>query len=156
MAKQYTINGKTVNGEILIKEWVSNKINRDAVEFAERFGKDLAKMKDEKGHDQSLTTAQIRNVFGEVRRIQMNNKKTLCAPELFNDSRILLLRPKLAYAAKRAKSKGAIELADVLSEGLKTVAASSSREEIIQRFDNFVNFFEAVLAYHKAEGGKEN
>lgn len=147
MAKEFTIGGKTVNGEKLIPDWVSKGINKDAVEFAEHFGKDLATMRE------ALTTAQIRNVFGEVRRIQMNNKKALRAPEVFNESRILLLRPKLAYAAKRAKGKGAIELADVLSEGLKTIAEAGSREEKIKRFENFANFFEAVLAYHKAYGG---
>jgi len=153
MAKEFTIGGKTVNGEKLIPDWVSKGINKDAVEFAEEFGRDLARMKDDKGRDQSLTTTQIRNVFGEMRRIQMNNKKALRAPEVFNESRILLLRPKLAYAAARAKSKGAIELAAVLSEGLKTIEEAGSREEKIKRFENFANFFEAVLAYHKAYGG---
>ena len=147
MAKEFVINGKKINGEKLIPEWVSAGINKDAVEYAESFGRDLATMRD------ALTTAQIRNVFGEVRRIQMNNKKSALHPENFNEARILLLRPKLAYSAKRAKSRGAKELAEVLSEGLKSVAEGNSREEKIRRFENFSNFFEAVLAYHKAAGG---
>lgn len=147
MAKEFTIDGKSVNGENQIVAWVDGGITKEAVEFAELFGRDLARMRE------ALTTAQIRNVFGEVRRIQMNNQKALRKPELFNEARILLLRPKLAYAAKRANKKGATELADVLSEGLKAVAAGNSRDAIIKRFDNFANFFEAVLAYHKAEGG---
>lgn len=147
MAKEFTIGGKTVNGEKLISEWVSAGINKDAVQFAEHFGRELAIMRD------ALTTAQIRNVFGEVRRIQMDNKKSRRNLANFNEARILLLRPKLAYAAKRAKSRGAKELADVLSEGLKTIVDCDSPQEKIQRFENFANFFEAVLAYHKAAGG---
>jgi CRISPR-associated protein Csm2 len=49
--------------EAKIKEWVSKGLDRPAVEFAEAFGRELV--------DEKLSTAQIRNVFGEVRRIQM-------------------------------------------------------------------------------------
>lgn len=146
MAKSYTIDGRAINGETQIKEWVRNRIDKDAVEFAERFGKDLATMKDGRS-EESLTTAQIRNVFGEVRRIQMSNKKK------YDESSILLLRPKLAYSAKRAKRKAVAELSDVLSEGIKAVVADGTDEEKSKRFENFANFFEAVLAYHKAAGG---
>lgn len=146
MAKSYTIDGRAINGETQIKEWVRNRIDKDAVEFAERFGKDLATMKDGRS-EESLTTAQIRNVFGEVRRIQMSNKKK------YDESSILLLRPKLAYSAKRAKRKAVVELSDVLSEGIKAVVADGTDEEKSKRFENFANFFEAVLAYHKAAGG---
>ena len=147
MAKIYTIGGQTINGETQIKKWVTDRIDKDAVEFAEHFGKDLATMKDERNRDQSLTTNQIRNVFGEVRRIQMNIKKE------YNESPILLLRPKLAYSAKRAKRKAVEELADVLSQGINAVVGDGTDEEKTRRFENFANFFEAVLAYHKASGG---
>lgn len=155
MAKTYTIDGRTINGEAQVKDWVLKGINKEAIEFAERFGADLAKMKDGR-KDESLTTAQIRNVFGEVRRIQMSNKKK------YDESSILLLRPKLAYSARRADRQAVEELADVLSEGLKAVVAEvkdggekEKEKEKNKRFENFANFFEAVLAYHKAAGGKE-
>ena len=144
MPKEYG----NINGEAKIKDWVRNGINKDAVEFAERFGTDLAKMKEGR-KDESLTTAQIRNVFGEVRCIQMSNKKK------YDESPILLLRPKLAYSARRADRKAVYELADVLSAGLKAVVADGTDDEKNKRFENFANFFEAVLAYHKAAGGKE-
>lgn len=149
MAKTYKIGERTINGETQIKEWVINGISKDAVEFAELFGKDLATMKEGR-RDESLTTAQIRNVFGEVRRIQMSNKKG------YNESPILLLRPKLAYSAKRADRKAVKELADVLSEGVNAVVADGTDVEKSNRFENFANFFEAVLAYHKSFERKKN
>jgi CRISPR-associated protein Csm2 len=153
MAKKYIIDKREINGETQIQEWVRGRINRDAVEFAEQFGKDLATMKDDKKRDQSLTTAQIRNVFGEVRRIQMINKKAKKEGD-FDESSILLLKPKLAYSAKRAERKAVNELADVLSKGIDAVVEKAEYTEKIRRFENFANFFEAVLAYHKANETK--
>ena len=153
MAKKYIIDKREINGETQIQEWVRSRINRDAVEFAEQFGKDLATMKDDKKRDQSLTTAQIRNVFGEVRRIQMINKKAKNEND-FDESSILLLKPKLAYSAKRADRKAVTELADVLTKGIDAVVEKAEYTEKIRRFENFANFFEAVLAYHKANETK--
>lgn len=150
MPTTYTIDGRSINGVTQIKEWVTAGITKDAVDFAEHFGKDLATMKDERKRDQSLTTAQIRNVFGEVRRIQMINKKAIDKPDVFDESSILLLKPKLAYSAKRADRKAVEELAAVLSKGVEAVMAADDIKKKIECFENFANFFEAVLAYHKA------
>lgn len=90
-----------------------------------------------------LTTSQIRNVFGEVKRIQMN-----ASEENFDFHRFLLLRPKLAYAAKRAGSKGAKELQIVIDKAIVKVGRDA------RKFQNFCDFFEATLAYFKAAGGK--
>lgn len=150
MAKSYTIDGRAINGETQIKNWVRSRIDKDAIQFAECFGRDLATMKDDRKRDQSLTTAQIRNVFGEVRRIQMANKKAINNEKEFDESSILLLKPKLAYSAKRANRKAVYELADVLSKGIDAVVTDGTVKDKIQYFENFANFFEAVLAYHKA------
>jgi len=149
MAKSYIIDNREINGETQIKKWVQTGIDKDAVEFAQCFGTDLAKMRE------ALTTAQIRNVFGEVRRIQMLNKKAYKDKEQYNEAPILLLRPKLAYAAKRSNKRAVKELADVLSAGINAVVAEGDVVEKLDRFEKFADFFEAVLAYHKAAGGKE-
>lgn len=65
---------------------------------------------------------------------------------------LLLLKPKLAYAKGRAgkREKNSYEkLEKVLSTAIDAV-------EISQRdtFDRFCNFFEAILAYHKAYAKK--
>ena len=76
------------------------------VKWAEDIGKRLA--------DENLTTNQLRNVFGTVRQIQMRWAK---GNELNTWNEIVLLRPKMAYFAKRAaEAKGKDK-----SDGLKTL-----------------------------------
>lgn len=100
-----------------------------------------------------LSTSQIRNVYGEVKKIQMKNSM-LKENEKINIVPLRMLLPKLAYSAARAKKKGTSELKDILSKGIETVLdVENDSEEIIKRFEMFSNFFEAILAYHKAEGG---
>jgi len=142
-------NKVKVDGVAKIKEWMSSEtgLNRLAIEFAEKFGQALAEKK--------LSTAQIRNVFGEVRRIEMKMRESW---DEAVETSVLLLRPKLAYSAKRASQKAPIaqELEAVLSAGLKEVSAGKDENDKQRRFQRFADFFEAVLAYHKAYGGKEN
>jgi len=87
----------------------------------------------------NLTTSQIRNVYGMVKRMEMRE---------FNPHEFVLLKPKLAYAAKRARAKGAEELKEVLSWAIDEVGTDPDK------FQRFVDFFEAILAYHVAAGGK--
>jgi len=84
----------------------------------------------------NLKTSQIRKVYSAVKKIQM---------EGFNRNELIMLKPKLAYAAAR-KSEVAV-LRDRLTEAINEV----DNEE---KFKNFVDFFEAILAYHKAFDGE--
>jgi CRISPR-associated protein Csm2 len=86
-----------------------------------------------------LTTSQIRNVYGHVKRMQMRG---------FDPNEFVLLKPKLAYAAARANTAGATLLKDVLSQAVDEVGSDEAN------FERFVDFFEAILAYHKAAGGR--
>jgi len=87
-----------------------------------------------------LTTSQIRNVFGSVKKMEMRG---------FKENELLLLKPKLAYAANRpGAKKGTRDLRSVLSTAIDAVGNSN------KYFENFCNFFEAILAYHRAAGGK--
>ena len=96
-----------------------------------------------------LTTSQIRNLFGTVRQIEM-----MWGPQAKEDERqqatrqLLLLKPKLAYQARRERGKGVEILKDVLSPAIELVGGDR------QRFQNFLDFFEAILAYHTAAGGQ--
>lgn len=118
------------------KEWIEKKIDEKAILFADQFGDELNRG--------GFTTSQIRNYFGEVKRIQMKGLKD-------NESDFLLLKPKLAYAAKRASKPGAIAFQKVMNEAHEAVA--SDKPEANKRFKNFCDFLEAILAYHKAHGG---
>jgi CRISPR-associated protein Csm2 len=96
-----------------------------------------------------LTTSQIRNVFGTVRQIQMMWVPQATSQQQQQATRqLLLLKPKLAYQARRERGQGVKILDKVLSPAIDLVG--DDRE----RFQNFVDFFEAILAYHTAAGGK--
>jgi CRISPR-associated protein Csm2 len=104
----------------------------------------------------NLTTSQVRIFFGTIRQIEANLQAQSTAQQLDERSnrRLILLIPRLAYQAKRneesRKGVGVSELQKVLEPAIKAVQG---------RTDNFrrlVEFFEAILAYHKAAGGKEN
>ena len=98
------------------------------VKAAESLGRKLAR---------KLKTSQIRKVYSAVKKIQMSKE--------FNRNDLIMLKPKLAYATARNK--------DV--EGLK-VALTEAIDHVDNddKFKNFVDFFEAILAYHRAYGGE--
>mgnify|MGYP001167312052 CR=1 FL=1 len=96
---------------------------------------------------QRLTKSQIRNVFGAVRQIQSSWPRTISPDdEKARVRELLLLKPKLAYqAARDTKVK---PLADVLDLAIDQVEGKR------ERFQRFVELFEAILAYHTSHGGK--
>lgn len=96
-----------------------------------------------------LTTSQIRNVFGTVRQIEMLWRPQGTAEEHGQAVRqLLLLKPKLAYQAKRQRGRGVEKLEGVLVPAIDMVEGNRDR------FQNFVDFFEAIVAYHVAAGAK--
>ncbi|MCD6205782.1 MAG: type III-A CRISPR-associated protein Csm2, partial [Candidatus Marinimicrobia bacterium] len=122
-----------------IPDWIKNRIDKETITFTEKFGKYLAK--------QRFSNSQIRNIFGELKRLQMKG---------WNDEQetsLLLLKPKLAYSAKRQMGKNAekaaLDLKDILSAGIDVVVDSEDPEK---SFNNFANLLESILAYHKAFG----
>lgn len=114
------------------------------VKEADKLGKELAKNR--------LTTNQIRALFGEVRQIetqwQMGNAQRQKA-----ERRLILLKPKMAYRAKRERGRGVKELAAALDPAIDLVIKTKDEKEKHENFQRFVEFFEAILAYHKAHGG---
>jgi CRISPR-associated protein Csm2 len=108
------------------------------VECAETIGKTLARQ---------LTTSQIRAIFGEVRRIEGEWESSEPARRAKASQNLILLKPKMAYRAKKEKGRGVEDLVSVLSPAIDYVGDSPDN------FSRFVEFFEAILAYHKAHGG---
>lgn len=132
----------------LVPEWVRNEkgIETKAVDFAEYFGRYLAGTDNRR---EGMTTTQIRNFFGEVRKIQM---KTVAK----SGGDFAMLKPRLAIAKVRATKDNSnnrikdFERAVVLM--FDKIERGSSKED--QQFQNFADFIEAIVAYHKANGGK--
>ena len=94
-----------------------------------------------------VSSSQIRNAYGTVKKLEMQS--------VFDNKayrELLLLKPKLAYARGRtdAKKKDNFKkLEDALSAAIDAVDVKEP-----ETFKRFCNFFEAILAYHKAHGGK--
>lgn len=87
-----------------------------------------------KGKETELTTSQIRNVLDEIQKMKE-----------FDEYRIQMLRPKLAYAAGRHKGK-VKEFRDLMEKLIQNTNKTN--------FQYFKNFVEAIVAYHKFHGGK--
>ena len=134
---------------LIIAEDTSEAI-RALTETAEKIGEALAN---------DVTTSQIRNIFGTVRMIEQE-VKTLedDKPLPIRVQRNLqMLRPKLAYQYGRVqgrdddRKKAAMgALTSILSQAIALVGSD------VRRFRNFMDFFEAILAYHRRYGGRAN
>lgn len=93
-----------------------------------------------------LNRSQIRNIFTEVRQIEA------MWPHPDALRRLNMLKPKLSYSTARAKEVQYLET--VLSEAIDLVNRAESPEVRHQRFERFMDLFEAILAYHRSEGGR--
>lgn len=110
------------------------------VRWADRLGRELAR---------NLSTSQIRGIFGTIRKIEMNWREEGDEARQMRARRdLLLLKPKLAYQAKKERGRGVKEFANVLLPAIDMV------ENDTENFHRFVDFVEAILAYHKAYDGK--
>lgn len=112
----------------------------------------LLKISEEKGKEfKSIKTNQIRNFFSAVLAIK-NNIETM---DEFNFELIrtdlLLLKPKVAYAAGRKNEVKPFK--DFIDELIDAVINSQDKKKAM---DNFFNIIEGIVAYHKFYGGKDN
>ncbi|NEQ98802.1 MAG: type III-A CRISPR-associated protein Csm2 [Cyanothece sp. SIO2G6] len=110
---------------------------RDLVRHAQAFGPYLRNQRP------SLETNQIRKFLDAVNQIKAKSLKGNSFAEIEVD--IVLLKPKLAYSAARQSAIKA--LSKVISEAIDKVTT-------VEDFKRLVQLLEAIIAYHKAEGGK--
>ncbi|AXJ02438.1 CRISPR-associated protein, Csm2 family [Cyclonatronum proteinivorum] len=131
--------------------WVKDGVrSKSDIDLIEDIGKFIADAKeDNRGGYRSgfnaVTTSQIRIAYGEITRLKMK----------FDDTSLMMLRPKLAYAAARANDKGGTyaSLSEIIKLGVNAVSAMEQHQKQ-KAFNNLASVFEAILAYHKAYGGK--
>jgi len=114
--------------------WIISSADNALVDYAEKAGKFMAK--------KGLTNSKIRSIYGEIKRIQMSEFEK-------EKSAFILLKPKVAYALGRDANNDGLKL-------FKEIFDLSSANVTDQKsYQNFCNFMEAILAYHKANGGKD-
>lgn len=119
---------------------------RKLVEQAEEFGPFLRKRR--------LETNQIRKFLDAVNRLkaqlaqgEVDQGTSKSDGVLFTEieTDIVLLKPKLAYAA--ARQEAAKPLSEVMSAAIDKV-------HDLKDFERLVQMIESIIAYHKAEGGR--
>jgi CRISPR-associated protein Csm2 len=114
---------------------------KEMVLFADTLARDIHKQ---------VSTSQIRNVYGTVKKLEMLEMQNGFDSKSYRQ--LLLLKPKLAYARGRAetnKKDAFMQLENALGNAIDAVSIEQP-----ETFKRFCNFFEAILAYHKAHGGK--
>ena len=120
---------------------------RDLVKHSEKFGEYLKKNR--------LETNQIRKFLDAINRLKVkltqvgenedqNQLFRLIEPE------IVLLKPKLAYAAARLTGNAQKAAQDLN----KVMGSAIDRVHSLEDFERLVQFMESIIAYHKAAGGK--
>ena len=137
---------RRIVSEDSIKKIIQTDNPDELIKKAEELGKKLA--------SERLKTASVRNFFGMVRqmqsqeviRIRNEGQQDQISDATHRD--LLLMIPKLRYQAKRGLD-GVATLANELEPAIKAI------ERDPKAFSNFLDFFEAILAYHKAAGGAE-
>lgn len=112
-----------------------DEINDQSILFSEFFGRYLVRL--------DLSTSQIRNVYGDVMRLKMKG---------ISSNELMLLKPRLAYTTERKGTDGSRKFREVIERALDKVIFTKEKQE--ELFQNFANFFEAILAYHRSFGGK--
>lgn len=144
MDRQNTIPGFRAPSEHEIAMIISDEnATEKLVTWADQIGNQL------KG--QGLTTSQIRAIFAEVRQIEAIWGIANRRPQAVR--RLLLLKPKMAYRARRERGRAVQALVSVLEPAVDEVVKEKDPTKQDKNFRHFVEFFEAILAYHKAYGG---
>jgi len=121
--------------------FTNDSIGNELVNFAQQTAQTLVK--------NNLTRSQIRNIFAEVRKIETLWEGTH-KPEALR--RLNMLKPKLYYQTARNESVKVLK--DVLCAAIDEINNAPDDTERNKRFHRFVDLFEAILAYHRSEGGK--
>lgn len=133
--------------------WITTQIDKSGIDYLENLGFylcDKKKVSDNYTGRGAVTVSQIRNIFGEVKRIESNIE---ASEEGSWKQDFLFLRPKIAYAAARVLSKDRRSTIKAFKEVLEM-----AHKEVGDSKDNmrrFAKFFEAIVAYHKVYGGKD-
>ena len=130
------------SGEQRTKENIIRAFGKDYTRLILDFKKDeynhlVGKVKEYvERNARSITTSQLRNIFGKVLR----------AKEPFD---VYQLRPKLAYVAGRSDKWQMKELVFLLDELIQSI---QNKDQL----KNFKDFFESIIAYHRYFNPKGN
>ncbi|HLW41376.1 MAG TPA: type III-A CRISPR-associated protein Csm2 [Flavobacterium sp.] len=129
------------------KEWIEDGITQTALDSISDWCK-----KDLSNRYSGVSTSKLRKFYGEVKRIQSVGIDSEKGKRGFQ-----MLKPKMAYAVGREKNNEKFkDLFEFLSTAIGYVNIDAHNSEGLKdRFSNFTQLFEAIVAYHKFHGGQE-
>ena len=113
----------------------------DIDSIGEHYGHKLADRRD------GIKTNQVRNIFSSVSALRTKLKTEKKWNEDLH-TQLVLIKPKLAYAAGRQRNVR--PLYELLSQGITATVNSKDKEKGLE---NFIQLVETIVAYHKFYGG---
>lgn len=123
------------------RNWLSNGPTNDLINKSRESGEYM--------NSKGLTTSQFRSIFTRLKKIETFGLDQTSYPEL------IMLKPLVAYAAKRAGKPGFRELKEkIIDPGIEMIIKEADPDKRNSYFKNFIMLFEAVLAYFIAAGGR--
>ena len=118
----------------------------DINSLSEHYGKELADPRE------GIKTNQVRNIYSSVLALRTSIKKD----KVFTDEikqELIMLKPKLAYAAGRQKRNNQYKkFQELLSKAIDLTVSSGNQ---IKALGNFILIVESIVAYHKFFGGQD-
>ncbi len=123
------------------------EITVSTIMTADPTGKDLVEFAKSRAEvwKKDLKRSQIRNLFTEAREIEAEWGED----QTRSMRRLNLLKAKLAYQqARHEKSSGLRGLVETLTKAIEEVNNAPKGKET-ERFQRFMELFEAILAYHR-------
>lgn len=98
---------------------------------------------------QNVKTSQLRTFYSAVNSIRVQSQQERDFSHI--ERSLILLKPKLAYAAGRHKTLRGFQ--SFMVQAIDGVVNSNNKGDALT---NFFDLLEAVVAYHKFYGGREN
>ena len=133
-------------GQVFVTDEVAAKLEK-LLKMGDLLPKDLVKYAEDVGdflaNKARLKTSQIRKFLDAVNAIRSEGKDK--DPSFFQ-RRVILLKPKLAYAAGRQ---------DAVRPLMAVLDPCMSRVKDEEDFFKFSRFVEAIVAYHRYHGGRD-
>lgn len=136
-------------------KWIAEQIDDACIQFMEDFGFylcDKQKPTDRFPGRNAVTISQIRNIFAEVKRIEVQLDGSTDAWEKAKTN-FLMLKPKIAYSAARVLNQ---RHQSKISELKIVLEKAHSQVTDVSSFKRFSQLLEGIIAYHKVYGGKDN
>jgi len=135
-------------------EWIKKEITEETIDWCKSFAEYLVK----KDNSDALSTSQLRKFFGALKQIKHSGY------DEGKHSSLIQLKPLLAYAVgrdmKEIYNRNTRETINIPKSKIKELSEEiTSAINMIEKgdkkqFNRFVQIVEAIVAYHKAEGGK--